>query len=140
MTANYLIENQFIEVVAAPNFTKAAMESLRLKKMSVYWQLKIKKKINPGLKFHSVDSGLLVQSIDTGEIENKDLIVATEKKPNKEELKNAMFAWKVCKYVKSNAIVYASKNQTLGIGAGQMSRIDSAEIAAKKKQKKQVSI
>ena len=75
------------------------------------------------------------KDIDTGEIENKDLIVATEKKPNKEELKNAMFAWKVCKYVKSNAIVYASKNQTLGIGAGQMSRIDSAEIAAKKAKK-----
>ena len=134
-TANYLIENQFIEVVAAPNFTKAAMEQFKTKKNVRLLAIKNQKKINPGLKFHSVDSGLLVQSIDTGEIENKNLIVATEKKPNKEELKNAMFAWKVCKYVKSNAIVYASKNQTLGIGAGQMSRIDSAEIAAKKAKK-----
>ena len=134
-TANYLIENQFIEVVAAPSFTKAAVNKFKNKKNIRLLEIKSLKKMDPGLKFHSIDSGLLVQSNDSGEIDNKTITVVTEKKPNEDELKNAQFAWKVCKYVKSNAIVYASKNQTLGIGAGQMSRIDSAEIAAKKAKK-----
>ena len=135
ITANYLIENQFIEVVAAPSFTKAAVNKFKNKKNIRLLEIKSLKKMDPGLKFHSIDSGLLVQSNDSGEIDNKTITVVTEKKPNEDELKNAQFAWKVCKYVKSNAIVYASKNQTLGIGAGQMSRIDSAEIAAKKAKK-----
>ena len=79
-----------------------------------------------------MNSGLLLQSIDMGSITASDLKVVTEKQASSIEINNSLFAWKVCKYVKSNAIIYANNSQTLGIGAGQMSRIDSAEIAVKK--------
>jgi phosphoribosylaminoimidazolecarboxamide formyltransferase/IMP cyclohydrolase len=88
--------------------------------------------MSSGVKLHTVNSGLLVQSIDSGSITPNDLKIVSKKLPNEEEIRNSLFAWSVCKYVKSNAIIYANDNKTLGIGAGQMSRIDSAEIAVRK--------
>ena len=85
-----------------------------------------------GSKLLSVNGGLLVQDNDIAVITEQDLKVVSEREPSPEEIKNCLFAWKVCKFVKSNAIVYTKNNQTIGIGAGQMSRIDSAKIAASK--------
>ena len=134
-TSNFLRDNQFIEVLAAPKFTNGALKSFQDKKNVRLLEIKNLKKSDSGMKFHSVNSGLLLQSIDTGEIDVNDLKTVSKRIPNQDELTNSLFAWKVCKYVKSNAIVYAFNNQTLGIGAGQMSRIDSAEIAVRKASK-----
>ena len=134
-TALFMKENQFIEVVAAPSFLPEALKAFSDKKNIRLLEVKNLKKSSSGIKYHSVNSGLLLQSIDIGEIDFKDLKVVSKRKANEAEIENSIFAWKVCKYVKSNAIVYAKDNQTLGIGAGQMSRIDSAEIAVSKAKK-----
>ncbi len=89
-------------------------------------------KLSSGFKFLSVTDGLLIQEIDNGSISAKDLKIVSSREPTEEEVRDCLFAWKVCKFVKSNAIVYAKDNQTVGVGAGQMSRIDSAQIAASK--------
>jgi phosphoribosylaminoimidazolecarboxamide formyltransferase/IMP cyclohydrolase len=88
--------------------------------------------LSPGFKFLSVTDGLLVQEADIGSLTPKDLKVVSSREPGAKEIQDCLFAWKVCKFVKSNAIVYAKDNQTVGVGAGQMSRIDSAQIAASK--------
>jgi len=75
---------------------------------------------------------MLVQETDDGIVTKNDLKIVSKKVPSEIEIQNCLFAWKVCKFVKSNAIVYTRENQTIGIGAGQMSRIDSAKIAASK--------
>ena len=82
-----------------------------------------------------MNQGILVQNVDDGVVSKKDLKVVTKKNPTSKQVNDALFAWRVGKYVKSNAIVYAKNNMTLGIGAGQMSRIDSAEIAVSKAKK-----
>ena len=88
--------------------------------------------VSTGYKFLSVTDGLLVQETDNGFLSTEELKVVSSREPSKEEIQDCLFAWKVCKFVKSNAIVYAKNNQTVGIGAGQMSRIDSAQIGASK--------
>ncbi len=88
-----------------------------------------------GFKTLTMNQGILVQNVDDGAVSKKDLKVVTKKKPTSKQVNDALFAWRVGKYVKSNAIVYAKNNMTLGIGAGQMSRIDSAEIAVSKAKK-----
>ena len=80
----------------------------------------------------AIDGGFLVQEDDWKMIDKDNLEYVTDKKPTDDQIIDLLFAWKVCKYVKSNAIVYTRDNQTIGIGAGQMSRIDSAKIAASK--------
>ena len=75
---------------------------------------------------------MLLQDNDIAVLSKQDIKVVSERKPTDEEIDNCLFAWKVCKFVKSNAIVYTKNNQTVGIGDGQMSRIDSAQIAASK--------
>jgi phosphoribosylaminoimidazolecarboxamide formyltransferase/IMP cyclohydrolase len=131
-TASFMIDNQFIEVIAAPSYSDKALEVLASKKNIRVLRVANLKTLSSGVKLHTVNSGLLLQSIDAGSIKESDLKIVTEKKASSVEINNSLFAWKVCKYVKSNAIIYANNNQTLGIGAGQMSRIDSAEIAVKK--------
>ena len=131
-TASFMIDNQFIEVIAAPNYSDKALEVLALKKNIRVLRVDNLRTLSSGVKLHTVNSGLLLQSIDMGSITASDLKVVTEKQASSIEINNSLFAWKVCKYVKSNAIIYANNSQTLGIGAGQMSRIDSAEIAVKK--------
>ncbi len=131
-TAKFMLENQFIEVIAAPDFTEKALEIFTTKKNIRILKIENLASAYEGLKIHTVNSGLLIQSVDAGSLSKDDLKIVSERKATSKELENSMFAWKVCKYVKSNAIVYTKSNQTLGIGAGQMSRIDSAEIAVKK--------
>ena len=84
--------------------------------------------------FKRVNGGLLVQDRDIGEVTLEQLTTVTDRKPTQQELKDLLFAWKVAKYVKSNAIVYVKDGQTIGVGAGQMSRIYSAKIAGIKAQ------
>ena len=79
-----------------------------------------------------VSGGLLLQDADTGRVTESELKVVTWRPPTAEELRSLLFAWRVCKHVKSNAIVYARDGQTLGVGAGQMSRVDAARFGAMK--------
>jgi len=88
------------------------------------WQSRV-----PSLDFKRVNGGLLVQERDLGMVGEGDLRIVTERQPSASELRDALFCWKVAKFVKSNAIVYARDNMTIGIGAGQMSRVYSAKIA-----------
>jgi len=84
----------------------------------------------PGVLVRSVAGGLLAQSRDNGRVREADLRVVTQRTPTEAELADLLFAFRVCKHVKSNAIVYAKGGATVGVGAGQMSRVDSARIAA----------
>ena len=85
---------------------------------------------NDDYDLKKVSGGLLIQSADDGKISESDLKIVTQKKPSKKEISDMLFAWRVGKYVKSNAILFCKDNMTIGIGAGQMSRVYSARIAA----------
>ena len=129
-TAARIIDNQFVEVIIAPGVTE---EAIQITKTKENVRVLNAKKLGPqvkGHKFLSVTDGMLVQETDNGVVINEDLKIVSKRQPSETEIQNCLFAWKVCKFVKSNAIVYTRENQTIGIGAGQMSRIDSARIAA----------
>ncbi len=129
-TAARIIDNQFVEVIIAPGVTE---EAIQITKTKENVRVLNAKKLGPqvkGHKFLSVTDGMLVQETDNGVVINEDLKIVSKRQPSEIEIQNCLFAWKVCKFVKSNAIVYTRENQTIGIGAGQMSRIDSARIAA----------
>jgi phosphoribosylaminoimidazolecarboxamide formyltransferase/IMP cyclohydrolase len=121
----------FLEVIAAPAFDDAAKaifsskKNLRLVEVTPTDQQWIVK---------AISAGMLVQDADIRRLEDADLKVVTKRAPTPEEIRALLFAWKVCKHVKSNAIVYARDGQTVGVGAGQMSRVDSAKIGAMKAQ------
>lgn len=121
----------FLEIVCAPSFSSKALELLKKKKDR---RLVIKKKniLNSSKSFRSIPGGVLAQDSDTILLNESELKFVTDKKPSETELKDLKFAWKVAKHTKSNAIVYVKNNSTLGVGAGQMSRIDSAKIAVMK--------
>lgn len=127
------IHDLFTELIIAPNFSDEALSILTKKKDRRLIQFDpshINQAIN--YDFRSVIGGMLVQSNDKLLIDENALQIVTERKPTDEEYEAMMFAWKVCKHVKSNAIVYTNKEQTLAIGAGQMSRVDSSRIAVEK--------
>jgi phosphoribosylaminoimidazolecarboxamide formyltransferase/IMP cyclohydrolase len=121
----------FLEVIAAPGFDDAAKarfatkKNLRLLEVAPAPQKWILKNIS---------GGMLLQDTDSRPLQDVDLKVVTQRAPTPEETRSLLFAWKVCKHVKSNAIVYARDGQTVGVGAGQMSRVDSAKIGAMKAQ------
>ncbi|HEX7957877.1 MAG TPA: bifunctional phosphoribosylaminoimidazolecarboxamide formyltransferase/IMP cyclohydrolase, partial [Pyrinomonadaceae bacterium] len=123
----------FTEVVIAPDFEPAALEVLRAKK-----NLRVLRAGEPrpasGLEFRQITGGVLVQTRDTHRLRREDLKVVTKRAPGEEELAALLFAWTVCKHTKSNAIVYARAGQTVGVGAGQMSRVDSVRIGASRAQ------
>jgi phosphoribosylaminoimidazolecarboxamide formyltransferase/IMP cyclohydrolase len=121
----------FLEVVIAPGFSEKALEVLSSKRnLRVMKTPELPLKSNAGLDFKKVIGGALIQDRDTGIDKDFDnMKVLTKRKPTDEELSALKFAWKVCKHVKSNAIVFAREGQTVGIGAGQMSRVDSVKIA-----------
>ena len=131
-TALRINDNQFVEVIVAPGIDEEAKEVLAKKENIRLLDLQTMDDPVRGYKFMSVTDGLLMQETDNGQISEKDFKVVTKRQPTKEEIKDCLFAWKVCKFVKSNAIIFAKDNQTIGIGAGQMSRIDSTQIAASK--------
>jgi len=130
-TAKAIVERQFVEVIIAPSVSAEAREvvaakaNVRLLECG-QWPAE---RIN-GLDYKRVNGGLLVQSRDIGMIGEADLKVVTQRAPSEQEIHDLIFAWKVAKFVKSNAIVYAKNRQTVGVGAGQMSRVNSARIAA----------
>ena len=131
-TAQQIIDNQFVEVIIALGVSSSAQKILNTKENIRVLEMENMEKLSSGFKFLSVTDGLLVQEIDNGSISAKDLKIVSSREPTNEEMQDCLFAWKVCKFVKSNAIVYAKNNQTVGVGAGQMSRIDSTQIAASK--------
>jgi phosphoribosylaminoimidazolecarboxamide formyltransferase / IMP cyclohydrolase len=133
-TAQAIIDRQFVEVIIAPSISRAAREVLSTKTnirvlASGSWLNKV-----PSFDFKRVKGGLLVQDSDQGMINEDELKMVSERAPTEEELADLLFAWEVAKFVKSNAIVYARNGRTIGVGAGQMSRIYSAKIAGIKAQ------
>ena len=130
--AEKIIKNQFVEVIISPGVTDEALNITKVKENVRVLNAKELGAQKKGYKFLSVTDGMLVQEIDNGIVTKDDLMIVSKRAPSEIEIQNCLFAWKVCKFVKSNAIVYTRENQTIGIGAGQMSRIDSAKIAASK--------
>jgi phosphoribosylaminoimidazolecarboxamide formyltransferase/IMP cyclohydrolase len=136
------ISKQFVEVLMAPDFSPEALEVFKAK--ANVRLLKIALPAHGGktdwergrnaMDAKRIGSGLLLQTADNHEISLTDLKVVTKKQPTLEEMEDLLFAWKVAKYVKSNAIVFCKGGQTRGVGAGQMSRLDSARIASIKAQ------
>ncbi len=129
-TAQTIIERQFVEVIIAPAIAQECHAILATKpNVRVLACGELSTNPTPFLDFKRVRGGLLVQDADIGRISMDELKVVTERVPTDAELRDLQFAWKVAKFVKSNAIVYARDNQSIGIGAGQMSRVYSARIA-----------
>ncbi|MEM7424679.1 MAG: bifunctional phosphoribosylaminoimidazolecarboxamide formyltransferase/IMP cyclohydrolase [Pseudomonadota bacterium] len=123
----------FTEVIIAPGADEAAIEVIAAKKnLRLLLTDGMPDLAAAGLSFKSVSGGLLVQSRDAGRIMADDLTTVTKRAPSAAELADLLFAFKVAKHVKSNAIIYVKDGATVGIGAGQMSRVDSARIAARK--------
>jgi phosphoribosylaminoimidazolecarboxamide formyltransferase / IMP cyclohydrolase len=122
----------FLEVLIAPEFDSAALELLQSKK-----NLRVLRHATPstsGTEMRAITGGLLAQSRDQHRLSQDQLKVVTKRAPTQSEIDALLFAWKVCKHTKSNAIVYARDNQTVGVGAGQMSRVDSVKIGAARAQ------
>lgn len=127
-TAN-ILKDIFLEIVIAPGFTTEALEILTVKKNIRLLETPMTVNEKDSKKVVSVIGGLLVQDRDNGTITADEVEVVTDRKPTDAELKELLFAWKVVKHVKSNAIVVAKEDQTLGVGAGQMNRVGAARIA-----------
>jgi phosphoribosylaminoimidazolecarboxamide formyltransferase/IMP cyclohydrolase len=132
-TARRIVGQQFVEVIVAPGVSAPALEVLAAKE-----NVRVLDTGDPGpaatteWEYRSVAGGLLVQTRDTARIEADELQVVTKRKPDIAELNDLLFAWRVARYVKSNAIVFAKDRMTVGVGAGQMSRVYSTRIAAMK--------
>ena len=130
-TARAIIERQFVEVIIAPDIDKDALPVLAEKKnVRVLSTGEWSQSAEASFDFKKVSGGLLVQESDTGIITEADLTVVSEKAPDAGQIRDLLFAWKVAKFVKSNAIVFCKDGMTIGVGAGQMSRIYSTRIAA----------
>ncbi|MEE4375945.1 MAG: bifunctional phosphoribosylaminoimidazolecarboxamide formyltransferase/IMP cyclohydrolase [Candidatus Competibacteraceae bacterium] len=132
-TAQSIVDRQFVEVIIAPNVNEHALPILAGKKnVRVLACGEWSTEPVPAWDYKRVAGGLLVQERDLGNVTATDLSTVTQRSPTEQELKDLLFAWKVVKFVKSNAIVYCRDGMTIGIGAGQMSRVYSAKIAALK--------
>ena len=123
----------FTEVLIAPDYDVAALEILKAKKDLRVLRVK-KRSDGKKLEFRQIGSGMLVQTADDHKLDPQTLKVVSVRPPTDEEIRALMFAWVVCKHTKSNAIVYARAGQTVGVGAGQMSRVDSVKIGAMRAQ------
>lgn len=129
-TATEIISRQFVEVIIAPVINSEA-KSVLAKKKNIRvlecgaWECKNKASFD----FKRITSGLLVQDTDFGQITQEDIKIVSKRQPTEQQIADMLFAWKVAKFVKSNAIVYCKNGQTIGVGAGQMSRVYSAKIA-----------
>jgi len=126
-----ILNNIFLEVICAPDFTSGALTILKKKK-----NRRLVKQLKPVTEtctsFRNIPGGVIKQDSDRVDLINENLEVVTEKKPSPEELKDLKFAWKIAKNTKSNAIVFAKDKAATGVGAGQMSRLDSVKIAKMK--------
>jgi len=130
------VSKLFTEAIVAPSYSYSALRILESKKnlrlIQVPMDVKTLDNIQNGFDIKKVGGGVLIQDRDVKNIDLMSLKYPTRRKPTQDEMEVLQFAWKVAKYVKSNAIVYARKSQTVGIGAGQMSRVDSSKIAVMK--------
>jgi len=133
-TARAIVDSQFVEVIIAPSASAEAVAAVADKKNVRLLVCGVWSAPGPAFDYKRVNGGLLVQDRDLGMISAADLKVVSKVQPSEQQLRDLLFAWKVAKFVKSNAIVYAANGQTVGVGAGQMSRINSARIAAIKAQ------
>ena len=130
-TMQAIISRQFVEVIIAPSVSEEALTiSASKPNVRVMSCGQFPEQRASFLDYKRVNGGLLVQSADMGMISSSDVKIVTQRVPTEAEMHDLIFAWKVAKYVKSNAIVYAKNRQTIGVGAGQMSRVNSARIAA----------
>ncbi|MFM8490478.1 MAG: bifunctional phosphoribosylaminoimidazolecarboxamide formyltransferase/IMP cyclohydrolase, partial [Candidatus Methylopumilus sp.] len=127
-TASQII-TQFVEVVIAPSYNLESLKVFESKPNIRLLEVTLDNNFN-AFELKKIGGGLLVQSPDNFNIDMDHCKVVSKLKPNKEQMEDMLFAWRVAKYVKSNAIVFCKNNQTLGIGAGQMSRVDSTKIAS----------
>ncbi|MWN89386.1 bifunctional phosphoribosylaminoimidazolecarboxamide formyltransferase/IMP cyclohydrolase [Gilliamella sp. Pra-s65] len=140
-TAQAIVQQQFVEVIIAPIVNQDALAIIEAKKnVRVLECGEWSTPATVSLDFKRVNGGLLVQDRDLGMVSPNELTVVTKRKPTEQELSDALFCWKVAKFVKSNAIVYAKNNMTIGIGAGQMSRVYSAKIAGIKAQDENLEV
>lgn len=127
-----LLKEIFLEIIIAPDFTQEALDVLTQKKNIRLLKLgSLQSGANRSSQFvvTSIDGGMIVQESDVHTLSESDLTVVTDRKPTEAELKQLLFGWKVVKHVKSNAIVLAKDDMTVGVGAGQMNRVGSAKIA-----------
>jgi phosphoribosylaminoimidazolecarboxamide formyltransferase/IMP cyclohydrolase len=124
------VSKLFVEAIAAPAFSQEALQILTAKKNLRL--VRVQPVGRPELVIKSISGGLLAQTPDTHALDAASVQVKTKRHPTPEEMQALLFAWKVCKHVKSNAIVYARAGQTISVGAGQMSRVDSVKVGAMK--------
>jgi phosphoribosylaminoimidazolecarboxamide formyltransferase/IMP cyclohydrolase len=123
------IAKLFVEAIAAPSFSPEARGRFSAKKNLRLVEVR---HAQAARALKQVSGGLLLQDADHGSVSATELETVTVRKPTEDELSSLLFAWRVCKHVKSNAIVYARNGQVLGVGAGQMSRVDAAKFGAMK--------
>ncbi|MFO7642216.1 MAG: bifunctional phosphoribosylaminoimidazolecarboxamide formyltransferase/IMP cyclohydrolase [Candidatus Competibacteraceae bacterium] len=140
-TAQAIVDQQFVEVIIAPEVTPEALAATASKQnvrvlACGHWN----STRAPGWDYKRVTGGLLVQDRDLGQVAVSDLQVVTQRQPTDQEMTDLLFAWQVVKFVKSNAIVYGKDGMILGVGAGQMSRVFSARIAAMKAQEEKLDL
>jgi len=128
-TAEAIVSRQFVEVIIAPSISDAAAQIVAAKPNVRLMECGQWDNQTTGLDYKRVNGGLLVQDRDQGKVSVDDLKVVTKRQPTEDELRDLQFCWKVAKFVKSNAIVYVKNSSTIGVGAGQMSRIYSAKVA-----------
>ncbi len=129
-TARAIIDRQFVEVIIAPSISQEALDIVSAKENIRVLEAGVREHAIQQLTMKRVSGGLLLQDNDQGIIGRGDLKIVSKRPPTEKEIEDLLFTWKVVKYVKSNAIVYAKDKQTIGVGAGQMSRVYSARIAA----------
>jgi phosphoribosylaminoimidazolecarboxamide formyltransferase / IMP cyclohydrolase len=140
-TARAIVEQQFVEVILAPSIADDAKEVLAARdnvRLLITGDLSMP--VTQLLEYKSVSGGLLVQTRDSGSVRAQELRTVTRRAPTLAELDDMIFAWRVAKYVKSNAIVAVKDKATVGIGAGQMSRVISSKIAAMKAQEEGLTL
>jgi phosphoribosylaminoimidazolecarboxamide formyltransferase/IMP cyclohydrolase len=133
------VAQQFVEVLIAPGFSEAARKIFESKQNVRLLEIPLGHAVNP-FDVKRVGGGMLLQSADAKNVQASELTIVSKKQPTPAQLQDMMFAWRVAKFVKSNAIVFCGHGMTLGVGAGQMSRIDSARIASIKAQNAGLSL
>jgi len=126
------INKVFVEIVLAPCFEPEALEVFKKKKNLRILEIGEFGKRIPKLEVRNIDGGILVQDVDTKRLTQKDLTVVTGKQPSVEDIETALFSWKVLRHAKSNGILIAKNNTTVGLGAGQVSRVDAVHMALRK--------
>ena len=130
-TVAHSVNEVFTEVVIAPDYDVDALEIFRAKKNLRVLRAQ-KNTDNNAVEYKQISGGFLVQEKDVYRVSEKDLKIVSQRQPTQNEIRALLLAWKVCKHVKSNAIVFATESQTIGVGAGQMNRVDSVRIAAQR--------